>query len=222
MLFVDQEAVVGRGSHRVCYRHPENEGLCVKVEYVANTKASIREKRYYALLKKRHYSWRLIPKHHGTVQTDLGQAEVFDLVRDYHGQVSSTLSHYLAQRTFLNSRRLREAFYEFKHKLLSDALNTHKLHPDNIVVRDDKDRYTLLIIDDLGNSEFLPISSYLRYFAAKKIRRRWARFEKLLNAKFPEHPCLAPLDDATRMDIPSRTHYRPFFHEPEPSPSAIE
>lgn len=190
MLDIDTSAVIGRGSHRVCYQHPSDENLCIKIDFATQTKASIREKQYYALLASRQYSWRLIPKYYGVHQTNLGLGDVFDLIRDHNGSVSKTLSHYLfqatnfAQATGSNADQLIPAFCKFKARLYFDALSTHKLHPDNIAVRDDNGSYTFVLIDDLGNSEFLPISNYLHYFAAKKVARKWARFEDLLRNNF--------------------------------------
>ncbi len=184
MLRIDTEAVIGLGSHRICYQHPKDENLCIKIEYVPNTKASIREKKYYALLNKRDYTWDLVPKYYGSEPTNLGIGEVFDLVKDYDGKVSKTLSHYLKRPQIAGSRLFIQGFFEFKSRLFADALITNKLHPNNIVVRNDRGGFTFLIIDDLGNSEFLPVSNFVNYFASRKVSRKWARFERLLSEKF--------------------------------------
>lgn len=184
MLEIDSNAVVGSGSHRICYYHPEDENLCVKIDYAPDTKASLREKQYYALLNKRNYSWRLIPKYYGNYATNLGAGDVFDLVRDENGDVSKTLSDYLMQESNSHNSALINGFCEFKQALFTDALSTHKLHPDNIAVQAHSNGFRLLLIDDIGNSEFFPISTYIRYFGRRKISRRWARFERLLRNTF--------------------------------------
>ncbi len=40
----------------------------------------------------------------------------------------------------------------------------------------DKDGH-LVIIDNIGNSDFIPVCNYIGYLAAKKILRKWHRFE---------------------------------------------
>lgn len=184
MLEIDSNAVVGSGSHRICYYHPDNENLCVKIDYAPDTKASLREKQYYELLNKRRYSWRLIPRYYGSYATNLGAGDVFDLIRDENGDVSKTLSYYLMQESHSNNSALIKGFCEFKQALFADALSTHKLHPDNIAVQAQRSGFRLFLIDDIGNSEFFPISTCIRYFGARKVIRRWTRFEHLLSNTF--------------------------------------
>jgi len=38
----------------------------------------------------------------------------------------------------------------------------------------------LIICDDIGRSDFIPICNYSRYFAELKINRKWNEFEKRL------------------------------------------
>lgn len=41
----------------------------------------------------------------------------------------------------------------------------------------------MVLIDNIYNSEFIPVSNYCRFFAKRKIDRKWQRFEdSLLNA----------------------------------------
>jgi hypothetical protein len=42
----------------------------------------------------------------------------------------------------------------------------------------------LYIIDNIGNSDYLPICNVSRYLAKKKILRKWKRFEERLSSKY--------------------------------------
>jgi len=37
-----------------------------------------------------------------------------------------------------------------------------------------------LIIDNIGNSDFIPICNYIDWMATRKLHRKWQRFENLL------------------------------------------
>lgn len=207
MLYLDSKHKIGHGSHRTCYRHPENEDLCIKIEHIPNSKASDREKKYYLLLERQSYSWELVTKYHGITTTNLGAGEVFDLVKDHDGNVSKTLDFYLLQNDCHFLRYLVDAFYNFKVKMFDHALITSNLNPRNIAVRTEPHRFSFTIIDDIGNSEFLPISNYSSYFATKKVQRKWRRFEALLINSFPNSPFIKHLvlAEASFNEVPGHT-----------------
>jgi len=217
VLYLDSKQEIGRGSHRVCYQHPENESRCIKIEYNRNTNAGIREKKYYLHLKRRNYSWELVARYYGSTNTNQGPGEIFELIRDDDGSVSNTLDIYLRQSYGPSISHLVEAFFEFKDKLFDHAIITSKLSPENIAVKKSCDRYVLILIDDIGNTEFFPVSSHSRYFAAKKIRRKWRRFEEHLTREFPNSVLMRQLKLGeivlTSLDEPKRAKPTNFYQE---------
>jgi len=59
------------------------------------------------------------------------------------------------------------------------------LHPKNMVVqRDNSSKVRCYIIDNIGTSEFLPLSIRFHYFGRRKIERKWQRFITLLTNKY--------------------------------------
>lgn len=90
MLDLESASVVGKGLHRVCYAHPQDERLCVKVLLQLQSKTPLieaeREAKYYRFLDKKNVPWTMLPKFHGEVLTSRGQGYIFDLIRDYDGE----------------------------------------------------------------------------------------------------------------------------------------
>jgi len=37
-----------------------------------------------------------------------------------------------------------------------------------------------VVIDNIGNSDFIPVCNYVDFMAVRKIRRKWQQFENLL------------------------------------------
>jgi hypothetical protein len=180
MINLDKSSFVGKGLHRECYRHPENKNLCIKVVVSGNADESQREKRYCRHLEKRGISWDMIPKFYGDIETNLGLGSVFDLVLDHDGEVSKTLEYYLSsnKKTEEHYDGLSNSLFLLKDYLLQQQIITMTLKPKNISCKKMKSgSFRLFVIDNIGNSDFIQICSYSKYFAKKKMLRKWKRFE---------------------------------------------
>lgn len=180
MAKLELTELVGKGLHRECYAHPDNPDLCVKVMVVAGGEAeTIREQSYYKLLQKKDVAWDMLPKFHGTVETNLGSGAIFDLIKDPCGNTSKTLRQYLESETLnkLNEQGLQQHLQNLKAYLITQNIMTMTIKPKNIVYQKRENQDDLcVIIDNIGNSDFIRISSHNRYFGRKKIERKWARF----------------------------------------------
>jgi hypothetical protein len=196
MINIDKSNFVGKGNHRVCYVHPENENLCIKIALVKESIETLREQKYYKHLQNRNISWDMIPEFHGDIDTNLGIGSVFDLVLDYTGQVSKTLEYYLS------TNEITQEHYEglsislklLRVYLLENRIISTELRPENIVCKIMKSGdYRLILVDNIGNSELIPISNYSKYFAKKKILRKWKRFEETILDIYSNNSVLARL-----------------------------
>ena len=56
-----------------------------------------RELKYYAHLGRRLKDWSGIPRYHGTVETDCGTGYVYDVIADFDGKPSITLTEFAEQ-----------------------------------------------------------------------------------------------------------------------------
>lgn len=179
MLELTPDLLVGKGLHRECYVHPQNHRLCIKVVVFGDGKEVQREQSYYRFLQKRGIAWNMLPRFHGEVVTNLGPGAVFDLIRDDDSRVSRTLEQHLQFTSLseLNQQGLQASLQNLKDYLAAYNIMTMTIKPKNIAYRQrDNQHNVCVLIDNIGNSDFIPISSYSRYFGYKKIARKWTRF----------------------------------------------
>ena len=183
MIRLDASGFIGKGLHRECYIHPDNINQCVKVVVHGDLSESKREQKYYKFLQKKNIRWDIVPQFHGLIDTDKGSGAIFDLIRDYNGEVSKTLEYYLSS-TQLDKDEIPgicQAISTFKHELHRQAIITMTLSPKNIMYKKtDQNQGRLVLIDNIGNSDFIPICTYITYLGKKKITRKIIRFEKTL------------------------------------------
>ena len=183
MLTLASSSLIGRGLRRECYFHPEDENKCIKIVVAGDHKETVREQSYYRLLEKRNISWKMLARFYGNIETNRGEGAVFELIRDHNEEVSKTLEHYFSENneTDLNYQDLSRALPLLKQYLLKWKIVTMSLKPQNIVYQKiNPTQGKLVVIDNIGNSDFIPICNYLDSFATRKIRRKWQRFEESL------------------------------------------
>jgi len=173
---------LARGTNRACYINPQDKTKCIKVTISGDDSESNKEKKYYKILKKKNISWDMLTKYHGTIETNLGEGLIFDLVRDYNGEVSKVLQYYLLteERTqsIMNPVLLLQGLKQYQ---LSNNIIIKDLNAKNIMYqKTSQTEGKLVVIDGVMNNDFLPFSSYISYFSKRKINRRWRTFESSL------------------------------------------
>jgi len=182
MIVLDESGLVGTGYHRQCFEDPRDSGRCIKVVIKGTGAENRREESFYRILNRKNISWAGIPRYYGKVQTDRGEGMVFDLIRDADGSPSRTLESYLSDPDARpGPHELQRLLNELRQYLLENGITTMTIKPANIVLQKrtaDPDR--LVIIDNLGCSEVLPLSYHIRFFARRKTNRRFDRFETKL------------------------------------------
>ena len=194
MLDLESAPVVGKGLHRICYGHPLDKHLCVKVLLPLQSKTPLieaeREVKYYRFLEKKNVPWTMLPKFHGEILTSRGRGYIFDLIRDYDGEISKTLKYYLASpvETDHHDEGLSAAFDLLRGYLLEWKIVTMTIKDKNILYQKlNLKEGRLVIIDNIGHSDFIPVCDYVDFMAERKIRRKWRRFEAVLRKEYPHN-----------------------------------
>jgi len=194
MINIDKSSMFGKGHHRECYIHPENQNLCIKIVVDNNLGArqKHREQKYYRHLEKRNISWDMIPRYHGEIITNFGVGSVFDLITDQDGGISRTLKHYISSNelTEENYNSLASLLYLLKNYLLEQRIITSP-SPRNIVCQRNKSEISqLFIIDNIGNPHYIPISNYNKFLATRKINKEWGKFVYRMLHRNPDNKVL--------------------------------
>lgn len=175
-LRIDPEKhFLGEGANKICYNHPKDESLCVKVlkDRPCAKRRTKREIKTYKQLKRRKVTGRYIAHYFGTIETNLGRGYLFEYL-----SVDETILD-----TF-SAEELKEKLQLLYEHCYRDAVVLSDLHADNLVVRDDGQ---LCIIDGLGSGEFIPICYWSKYFTRRKLSRKFKRLAKELKTSLQFH-----------------------------------
>ena len=180
LIQLTEKDYISKGLHRKCYHHPDDPNKCIKVNYNDGAEEETnREIAYYKHLIKRKISWDVLAKYYGPVTTNFGQGHVFELIRDYDGKIATPLEKYLfdEQLTQQYYSELVVSLKALKTALLKDRIITMTIKSKNILFQHlSSENNRLIIIDNIGNSTFIPIANYVGFFAKAKIERTWQRF----------------------------------------------
>ena len=180
LIQLTEKDYISKGLHRKCYHHPDDQNKCIKVNYNDGAEEETnREIAYYKHLIKRKISWDVLANYYGPVTTNFGQGHVFELIRDYDGKIATPLEKYLydEQLTQQYYSALVISLKALKTALLKDRIITMTIKSKNILFQHlSSEKNRLIIIDNIGNSTFIPIANYVGFFAKAKIERTWQRF----------------------------------------------
>ena len=195
------------GGTRRCYVHPEDDTRCVKVLRTDRTPEARRatatgwrrlkrlrsfddqRKEYlaYRHLKARgQLDYTHVPRFYGTVDTDQGVGIVTGLFRNWDGRFPENLEALVPSGM---TEALERSIAEFKDWLRRELFLTRDLLPHNIIaVADTPERLRLVIVDGIGNSEFLPLSHWFRSCARAKVERKIRKFDHRVGLLLPGQP----------------------------------
>jgi hypothetical protein len=168
---------VAEGTDRKCFRHPSEAQLCIKVLHPECRSGRIwRELNYYSSLRRRGADFQHLTRFQGLIDTNLGKGAIFELVLDDDARVSKSLAYYLAQNDRHFDAWITGAIEGLKQDFYQQWIVFHDLNPTNILVkRLGFNEFRLVVIDGIGHNHFIPLASYSRIFARRKIIRVWNR-----------------------------------------------
>jgi PhoP regulatory network protein YrbL len=182
MIQLSQKDYIGEGEIRVCYEHPQDESLCIKVPRPEITrKYTFKEILYFKKLAKRNksrYAYPFYSDFYEEVETNLGLGQVFDLVRDEtNGAISKTLEYYLTKSNVISEEKLEQALGILKQQMTKHKVFTRDLRARNICCKLKKDdTIELVIIDGIGHRDFFPLADWFHYFSKKKVGRTFTKW----------------------------------------------
>lgn len=189
-LVLDESLFLGKGTKRICYRHPQDAGKCIKIDLNEKRKVTPKELKYYKRYVRKGVRFDLIAPYYGEVMTNEGKGYVFGLARDYDGEISKQVRYYL--RTCRDSKVLDNVFWgmlELKKFMIFHGIMTTLVEHHNMVYqRITHDNGKVIFIDGIGNNQFFPSANYLRLHARRVIRRKWFRFERQLMSWYRNTP----------------------------------
>ncbi|SDK11782.1 YrbL family protein [Microbulbifer yueqingensis] len=209
------EKPFARGGNRLCYVHPDDSSLCIKVRRPDFTLADCRRKkgfpknlkplssfddnleesRVMAALEARYGElvFRHVSRCFGFVDTDMGRGLVSELIRDDNGAISQTLKKVIWDEALTDD--CRQAVAALGRFWQANLIPSRHLLLHNIVVQRNRQNriYRLVVIDGLGSPGLIPMHFFPAAVQRKKVEKKVAtmhgRIEMLLGqrheAEFP-------------------------------------
>ena len=183
-LILTEKDILGRGTNKIVYYHPEDKNKCIKFSLDADDKSDLRyELIYRKACRDKVEKSTLLTKYFGTLETNLGTGHVFELVRDFDGKLSETFESLIIREK--NSAKVREVLTLFKEKLFEEMIITYKIFPDNFMIqRLSEQEYRIRLIDGIGMHVLVPVPYFSGYVAMRRQKRVWEEFLKQLQDKF--------------------------------------
>ena len=191
MINLEEVKPFAEGGNRVCYIHPDNKSLCLKIsksEVVKKMRSNApwykklrsersfddnyREVRAYqqrAIKENPQKIWKHLAKWYEFVETSKGLASCTELITN-NDKVAFNLEEYLFNKG--RTSEIDEALKEFEIFLKETKLLTKNIMPHNLAVKEDDYGLTLKIIDGLGCMSFIPLPEISNAFANRYIKRR--------------------------------------------------
>jgi hypothetical protein len=191
MICLEEVKPFAEGGNRVCYIHPDNKNLCLKIsksEVVKKMRSNApwykklrsersfddnyREEKAYqqrAIKKNPHKIWKHLAKWYEFVETSKGLASCTELITN-NDKIALNLEEYLFSKG--RNKEVDKALKEFEMFLKETKLLTKNIIPHNLAVKEDDYGLTLKIIDGLGSMSFIPLPEISNAFANRYIKRR--------------------------------------------------
>ena len=191
MISLEEVKPFAEGGNRVCYIHPDNKNLCLKIsksEVVKKMRSNApwykklrseksfddnyREEKAYqqrAIKKNPQKIWKHLAKWYEFVETSKGLASCTELITN-NDKIALNLEEYLFSKG--RTKEIDKALKEFEIFLKETKLLTKNIIPHNLAVKEDDYGLTLKIIDGLGSMSFIPLPEISNALANRYIKRR--------------------------------------------------
>jgi hypothetical protein len=190
ILAIDDSNLIASGTRRRIYQHPEDENKILKVFWEDQTPARRRAQLWYGRFKSSlryddnendYLQFRRAMKHaprplngiytiFGYAETTQGRALVGEHVRNADGGTSVTLLSYLQDHGPSRILPLVDGLFE---ELAVNHVVARDPHLENILVRElEGDALQLVIVDGLGDPNFIPLATISKMLNRKKLMRK--------------------------------------------------
>lgn len=196
MLDLSKETPIGKGTNRECFIHPNDEMKCIKITYTNDFQESEKEIAYYKFIEKEGFSLSQLPKYYGKIKTSRGEGEVFDLIRDYDGNISKTLTYYV--QNIEKTKEIQNPIYllkELQSYCIENRIVIKDLNSNNIMYQKlEVNRGNLIIIDGFSNPKRVKFLTKFGFYLRKKQLKDWNKFLKLFFKRFDFNTYLLSLN----------------------------
>ncbi len=183
MIELTKDLYIAKGAERECYIHPNDSSKIIKIEFIDKIDRNQNEldNYYYTYLEKQNISFEYIPKYYGTIETNKGNAVVFDRIKNYDDSLAITFEEIIKEQTLSNIEE-KQLLKQLQLYLLDNLIVFGDVVLSNILYQEyKKDIFRLIIIDGLGARRFgykLWLHTHSKIYTRFRIKKQW---NKLMN-----------------------------------------
>jgi hypothetical protein len=171
---VDENLFIGEGRNRKCYIHPSDKNLCIKISSKKGLRSSNREKRYFKRLHFFGKNMSMISDYKGSIKTDIGEGELFELITDYDGNISKNLKYYLELNNDDINEQIIEQIEALRVYLVTEYILISDLGSENILLqKDSNNNLKLMAIDGIGDNNQVPFLEFIKPLGPKRSAKKW-------------------------------------------------
>ncbi len=186
MIELNKSLYIAKGAERECYIHPDDTSKLLKVEY--NNSIDRNQNKldiyYYTYLKKQNVSFSHIPKYYGTIETNKGDAVIYDSIKNYDNSVSKSFEEIIGEKK-LSTLEEKQLLEELQTYLLTNLIVFGDVVLSNILCQEvSPNHYKLIIIDGLGGRRFgwkLWLHIHSKFYTKFRIAKQWKKLIKNYN-----------------------------------------
>lgn len=182
MIYLNNNLLIGRGTLRASYLHPENSAFIIKVPadgQDSGIQANHKELKGYRRLVRQHGQLDCISHCHTIIETSLGPGLVCDCIRDEDGAVSKTIWDLVIYQDVCDIDYLQQVAGKFCELLIARDIFLFDINLKNIAMKRLVDGscqpYAIDLKGPYDNNEFLGLSSHIKFLARRKLKRRSAQ-----------------------------------------------
>ena len=182
---LNNDLLIGRGTRRACYQHPDKASLCIKISTGTpnSIKQQARECHYYRAMEKRGVDFSHLTRYEGAIETNLGTGHLYECIKDHDGSYSKSLNHYLKRNKDQQGELILQ-FSKLEDYLLEHGILFYDLNGGNIICQKDaQGELRLVMIDGIGEVISFTFLNIFKFYRDKTIRRRWHRVVKSVEQK---------------------------------------
>jgi len=176
--------LIGKGNKRACYKHPDDQKLCIKVAHKATTwHENVIEWIYINHLKQQDVPLdHLIDCYYWT-NTNFGPGLVFERVMDEDGTPSPSLAEAIRTRR-VEISDISPMLEFLKKWAIHHSVVVAELNSVNMMVQKKNGSYNLMMVDGVGGRDRITWKFYMymksNVFSRMKTRKQIRRLEPIL------------------------------------------
>lgn len=169
--------LIGHGTERACYHSPENPAFVIKLSPKHFSKQTRRELKYFKFLQKKGVPFTHLPQYKGQVQVEGYIGFEQGAIVNTDGSLSQTLEQYFQThaKDSVDLDKLLEELYQYMYRYNIVPCDLNKT---NVLIQFTPNGPKLVLVDGIGNTDFIALAQYWKYWGRKKIERKWPRFLK--------------------------------------------